>query len=77
MANSFDSNITRKLARVFLKKFESARVHSKNVDTQFLKGKFNAASGDTVDFKRPTDYTSKRTSDGDISGGNRSDIITG
>lgn len=77
MANNFDSNFTRQLARVFLEKFETNRVLSKNVDTQLLDGKFNPASGDTVDFKRPTDYVSKRTSAGDISGGSRSDIITG
>ncbi len=77
MANSFDSNITRKLARVFLEKFETNRVLSKNVDTQLLSNKFDPSSGDTVDFKRPTDYKSKRTSDGDVSAGPPSDIITG
>lgn len=78
MANNFDSNITRKLARVFLEKFESARVMSKNVNTQLLAGRFDPSSGDTVDFKRPTDYTSRRTSDGDVSSGaGKSDIITG
>ena len=77
MANNFDSNITRKLARIFLEKMETKRVLSKNVDTQLLDGKFNPSSGDTVDFKRPTDYKSKRTSDGDVSGGPASDIITG
>lgn len=77
MANSFDSNVTRKLARVFLEKFESARVHSKNVNTQLLKGKFNPSSGSTVDFKRPTDYVSVRTAAGDVSGETASSIITG
>ena len=77
MANSFDSNFTRKLARVFLEKFESARVMSKNVNTQLLSGKFDPASGANVDFKRPTDYTSVRTAAGDISGSGASDIITG
>jgi len=77
MANSFASNITRKLARVILKAFESSRVLSKNVNTQLLKGKFNKSSGDTVDFKRPTDYVSVRTSNGDISSGDRSPILTG
>lgn len=77
MANNFDSNITRKLARVFLEKFESSRVMSKNVNTQLLSGQFNPSSGDTVDFKRPTDYTSRRTSNGDVSSGaGKSDIIT-
>jgi hypothetical protein len=78
MANSFESNFTRMLARVFLEKFESARVLSKNVDTQLLAGKFAPNTGDTVDFKRPTDYVSRRTATGDVSSGAlKSDIITG
>tara|TARA_R110000796_G_C14567136_1_gene435432 strand:- start:4669 stop:5961 length:1293 start_codon:yes stop_codon:yes gene_type:complete len=77
MANSFDSNITRKLARVFLDKFESGRVLSKNVNTQLLAGQFNPSTGDTVDFKRPTDYITQRTAGGDISSTTASSIITG
>lgn len=76
MANNFDSNFTRKLARVFTEHFEANRVLSKNVDTQLLDGKFAPDSGDKVDFKRPTDYKSIRTSDGDLTGQNQ-DIITG
>lgn len=77
MPNDFDSNFTRKLARVFLEKFDNERVLSKNVDTQLLTGKFNPSTGDTVDFKRPTDYVSVRTSNGDVSGETKSSIITG
>lgn len=77
MANSFDSNFTRPLARVFLKAFETERVMTKNVNTQLLENKFNPASGTQVDFKRPTDYKTKRTATGDITGIGRSDIITG
>ncbi len=77
MANNFDSNFTRKLARIFLEKFDSERILSKNVDTQLLTGKFDPSTGDTVDFKRPTDYLSVRTSNGDVSGATASDIITG
>ena len=77
MANNFDSNFTRKLAGVFLDKFESSRVLSKNVNTQLLDGKFNPSTGDTTDFRRPTDYVSTRTAKGDISGGTPGDIITG
>lgn len=76
MANNFDSNFTRKLARVFLEKFESMRVLSKNVDTQLLAGKFDPSSGANVDFKRPTDYTSSRSPTGDATG-IADDIITG
>lgn len=75
--NNFDSNFTRKLARVFLEKFESSRVLSKNVDTQLLQGRFAPDTGDKVDFKRPTDYKSVRTPKGDVSGETESSIITG
>ena len=77
MANNFDSNFTRKLARVFLSKFETMRTISKCVNTQLLAGKFNPDSGANVDFKRPTDFTAKSTSDGDISAETKDDIITG
>ena len=77
MANDFSSNFTRKLARVFLEKFDSERVLSKNVNTQLLQGKFNPSTGDKVDFKRPTDYVSVRTATGDVSGKTVDPIITG
>lgn len=77
MANDLNSNITRKLARVFLKPFESNRVVSKAVNTQLLSGKFNPSSGSNVDFKRPTDYITHRTAGGDISAVTKSDILTG
>lgn len=77
MANNFDSNFTRKLMRSFLNSFESERVLSKNVNTQMFSGAFNPSTGDTIDVKRPTDFTTKRSSTGDISAGTRADIITG
>jgi hypothetical protein len=77
MANNFDSNFTRKLARVFLEKFDSERVLSKNVNTQLLQGRFDPSTGTQVDFKRPTDYVSVRTTSGDVSTNTASDIITG
>jgi hypothetical protein len=77
MANNFDSNFTRKLAQVFLDKFETNRVMSKNVNTQLLEGRFDPSTGENYDFKRPTDYVSKRTATGDVSGESKSDIITG
>lgn len=76
MANDFTSNFTRKVMMKVLASFESQRVLSKNVDTQLFSGAFDPNSGDTVDIKRPTDYTTIRTSDGDI-GSTKRDIITG
>ena len=77
MANSFESNFTRKLARIILKGFETYRTISKNVNTQLLKGRFDPTTGDNIDFKRPTDYRSVRTPNGDVSGETKGDIITG
>ena len=78
MANNFDSNFSRKLMESFLDKFESSRVLTKNVDTQLFAGKFNGSTGDTIDIKRPTDYVTRRTANGDVSSGaSKSDIVTG
>lgn len=77
MANDFTSNISRKLMRSFLKAFEHSRVLTKTVNTQLFSGKFNPASGSTIDVKRPHDYRSHRTAGGDISGETKSDIISG
>lgn len=76
MANTFESNFTRKVAMKVLDRFEANRVLSKNVDTQLVKGAFNPNSGANVDVKRPTDHTVISTADGNIST-TRSDIITG
>lgn len=77
-SNSFESNFTRKLMRSFLDKFESERVLSKNVDTQLFSGKFAPDTGDRIDVKRPTDFITRRSPDGDVSNlTNQSDIITG
>lgn len=76
MANNFDSNFTRTLAKTFMDKFETNRVLSKNVNTQLLNGRFGPDSGENVDFKRPTDYTTNRSATGDATGF-KDDILTG
>ena len=77
MANDFGSNITRKLMRSFLNGFESKRVLSKNVNTQLFQGKFKGDTGDTIDVKRPNDYTTYRHATGDLTASTASPIITG
>jgi len=76
MANSINL-FTRKLMQGVMESFESKRVVSKTVNTALLSGAFGKGTGANVDFPRPTDYVSSRTSDGDISSGSPSDIITG
>ena len=77
MANNLSSNVTRKVARVFLDAFENSRVITKTVATQLLADKVNPSSGSSVDFKRPHDYKTIRTSGGDISSSTKSEIIAG
>ena len=62
---------------MFLQAFESSRVVTKTVNTQLLSGKFNPSTGSNVDFKRPHDYNTIRSSGGDISASTKSDIIAG
>ncbi len=77
MANNVESNFTRQIAERVLDPFENNRVLSKAVNTQLLEGKFNPSTGENYDFKRPTDYITQETSDGDISSTTASDIIRG
>lgn len=79
MANNLSSNTTTKVARVFLKKFESSKVLCKTVNTQLYEGSnsFTPQYGDTIYVKRPTDYRAIRTADGDLSAQTVSPIISG
>lgn len=77
MVNDLSSNVTRKVVRVFLDAFESARVLTKTVNTQLLSGEFDPQSGSTVDFKRPHQYRVVRTPDGDVSGETENSITSG
>lgn len=77
MANNLTSNTVEKLARTFVEKMEASKCLCKAVDTQLIKDKFTPSSGGTVSVKRPTDYKSHRTADGDISAVTKSDIIVG
>lgn len=72
--NNLGGNFTTQVARVFLDSFEAARVLTKTVDTQLLQGRFSPKSGTTVEFKRPHDFKTDRTTGGDISSVDNSDI---
>lgn len=53
-------------------------VSAKSVNRQIISNRdFNPSSGDTVDVKRPHQYRSVRTSDGDVSGETPNDFIAG
>ena len=77
MANNLNSNITQKVARVFLAEFESSRVLTKTVNTSLLTPEFTPQFGETVRFKRPHQYRSIETVDGDISAATKNDLVAG
>ncbi len=77
MANNFDSNVSKKVMKSFLAGFESERVLTKNINTQLFAGEFNADTDDKVYVKRPTDFTTVETPDGDVSAETPNDIIAG
>ena len=77
MANDVESNFREKVMPTFLTEFENARVFSKNVDTQLLDGVFDASSGDSVAFKRNSDYLAIETADGDLTIETPSPIVVG
>ena len=66
MANDIESNFREKVLPTFVKHADNARVFSKNVNTQLLDGVFDANSGDSVAFKRNSDYVAIETADGDL-----------
>lgn len=77
MANNLSSNITRKVLRKFLPAFESSLVITKGVNREIVSGEFNPQSGDTVDVKRPHDYTSYTDPNGDLTSATVDPIIAG
>lgn len=76
MANDI-TRFTRRLMDGVIEAFESERTISKTVNTALLSDAFGQGTGANVDFPRPTDFVSQRTSQGDVSGGSNGDIITG
>ncbi|MBB04068.1 MAG: head protein [Pseudooceanicola sp.] len=79
MANYTDSNITQKVAKGFKPGFESSMVLTKTVDTQTLTGAGLGTPdfGEKVKFKRPMQYRSTKTADGDISSTAKNDLVFG
>lgn len=79
MANNLSSNVSTKVAKVFADAFESNRVLSKTVNTQYMTNANGISNdtGDTVYMKRPTQYKAIETAGGDISGSTKNSIGVG
>ena len=78
MANNLGSNTSEIVLKKFTEMFHSDVVSCKTVDRQTVgNGDLNPSTGDRIAVKRPTQFKSERTSDGDVSGSTPSDIIVG
>lgn len=77
MPNNLDSNVSQIVLKKFLKGFMSDLVLCKTVDRQLLAGEINSSTGDSVSFKRPHQFRSIRTPEGDITGMTKNSIISG
>lgn len=75
--NSLDSNVSQIVLKKFLPGFMSDLVLAKTVDRQLLAGEINSSTGDSVSFKRPHQFSSLRTTTGDISGQTKNNLVSG
>ncbi|HAT5003097.1 TPA: head protein [Serratia marcescens] len=75
--NDLNSNVSQIVLKKFLPGFMSDLVLAKTVDRQLLAGEIDSSTGDSVSFKRPHQFASKRTADGDISGQAKNNLISG
>ena len=79
MANNLSSNVSTKVAKVIMDGFEATQVLTKTVNTSLVSGAngVDNETGDTVYLKRPSQYKSIETSDGDISASTANSIGVG
>ncbi|HEI8419313.1 P22 phage major capsid protein family protein [Morganella morganii] len=77
MANNLNSNVSQVVLKKFLAGFMSDLVLCKTIDRQLLSGEINSSTGDSVSFKRPHQFRSERTPDGDITGKTKNGLISG
>lgn len=77
MANNLTSNITSYIIPMFMEAFRANRVVTKTINRQIFQGKFTPARGTTISVKRPHDYVTSRTSDGDLTSETKSSILSG
>jgi len=77
MANNLNSNVTNKVMRRFIPAFESSKVLCKTVNTSMYSGEFTPQFGDSIAVKRPHQYKSVETPDGDITAETPNNITSG
>ena len=77
MANNLNGNVSQIVLKKFAPMFQNDCVLVKTVDRQLIQGEINPNTGDTVYLKRPHQFASTRTADGDISATTTQNLISG
>lgn len=75
--NNVDKNVSTIVLKKFIKGFDSQRVLSKIVDRQLIGAEINADTGGSVQLKRPMQFETIRTPDGDITGKPKTNLMSG
>ena len=76
MANNTDKNVSELVLKKFLPGFMSDLVLAETVNRELLRGVIDPSTGDTVQLKRPHQYRSERTTDGDMTSKTQSEIVS-
>lgn len=77
MANNLNGNVSQIVLKKFAPMFQNDCVLVKTVDRQLIQGEINPNTGDTVYLKRPHQFASTRTADGDISATTTQNLTSG
>jgi hypothetical protein len=77
MPNNLNGNVSQIVLKKFAPMFQNDCVLVKTVDRQLIQGEINPNTGDTVYLKRPHQFASTRTADGDISATTTQNLISG
>lgn len=77
MVNNLSSNTSEITLKKFVEEFYDARVVTKTVDTEMIRGVINPDTDSVVNVKRPHQFGVLQTSRGDISASNKSNLISG
>lgn len=76
MTNTLNKNFSTIVLKKFLPAFSSNLVISKSIDRQLLKGEINPSTGSSIQFKRPHQYVTERTTDGDVTGTTKNQLTS-
>lgn len=77
MANNVTGNVSQLVLKKFAPGFKSSSVLLNAVDRQVIQGEINANTGETVRLKRPQQFQAIRTSNGNLTGNDPSNLISG